>query len=329
MAVKKRIAVVGLGSIGKRHARLLNERDDVSVEVVEPNEQTIMEAENEIGDFQVHRSFDQMLKSKPNIVLIATPHRLHAEQAIKALDAGCDVFCEKPMSDNFEDAVKMKKTGDHSGKILNIGFHLHFHPGLRMVKKIVDDNELGNVVFAHAWVGTYITLVNSVSRYQQKQTGALFFDYAHQPDILYWLLGKKPNYVYASALQNGNLEFSSNPNITVINCEYDDMISSIHLNYVQMPERHSYEIVGDKGWAILDCGKNELRIGKRKNSTVETQTFTVDRDNIYRAEHQAFLDSAIGQRPPETSAEDGLISLAVCQAAIESWKTNQCVELKL
>lgn len=330
MAMKKRIAIVGLGSIGKRHARLLNERDDLQVEFVEPNPEFLSYARNHIGQLPFYDSFEACLDTAPDIVLIATPHSIHASQTIQALTAGADVFCEKPMSDSLTEALKMKQAAQSSGRILNIGFNLHFHPGLRMLKTIMTGNDLGNVLYAHAWVGTYITLVNSISHYQEKQTGALVLDYAHQSDILYWLLGKKPDYIYACALQAGDLDYSSNPNIAVINCEYKtDLISSIHLNYVQMPQRHSYEFVGDKGWAILDLDRNELRIGKRENSNVETKTFTVDHDDIYRTEHQAFLDAVEGHRSPETSAEDGLVSMAICQAAIESWKTSRRVKVQL
>ena len=125
MAVKRRIVVVGLGSIGKRHVTLLKGYENIFVEAVEPNTETAINVKKEIGDFYIHSSFDEALKTKPDVVMIATPHDLHARQTIKALNAGCYVFCEKPMSNNLDDAKEMKDTSDRSGKILNIGFHFH------------------------------------------------------------------------------------------------------------------------------------------------------------------------------------------------------------
>src|SRR4051812_9876905 len=93
MPHKLRVTVVGLGSIGKRHARLLSERADVSVEVVEPSAESLAIARPEIGDVRVHPSFDAMLDTRPDVVWIATPTPLHAQQAIAALDAGAHVFC--------------------------------------------------------------------------------------------------------------------------------------------------------------------------------------------------------------------------------------------
>lgn len=330
MAVKRRIAIVGLGSIGKRHARLLKERDDVVVEGVEPDKKILSAIKKEIGDFRIHSNFDRMLKTQPNIVLIATPHSLHAKQTMKALNAGCHVFCEKPMSNRLDDAKKMKAVADRSEKILNIGFHFHFHPALQKLKALIEKGDLGQVIHAYVRVGTYQTLVCSQSHYQARQEGALMFDYAHQPDILYWMLKEKPAAVVTNALQAGNFELSSNPNFIDVLCRHESpMMTAIHLNYAQRPDRHEYEIVGDKGWAALDVFQGTLQIALRSDSTVQTKKIRVERDDIYRAELQAFLDAVDGKRKPETSAADGLISVAVCQAALESWKKGRSVKIDL
>jgi predicted dehydrogenase len=329
MAVKRRIVVVGLGSIGKRHAILLEEYENISVEAVEPNTEAAMNVKKEIGDLYIHSSFDKALKTKPDIVLIATPHSLHARQTIKALNAGCHVFCEKPMSNSLNDAREMKEASDRSGKILNIGFHFHFHPCLQKLKCYIEQGLLGQIIHAHVRVGTYNTLACSKSRYQAEQEGALISDYAHQPDILYWLLKEKPSAVFAHGLQAGDFELTSNPNFIDIFCNYKTtLITTIHLNYAQVPERHTYEIVGDKGWAALDVSSGCLEIATCPDSVVRTEKFNIERDDLYRAEHRAFFDTVDSKRKPETSASEGLVSVAVCEAALKSWRTNQVVELK-
>lgn len=330
MAVTKRIVVVGLGSIGRRHARLLNERDDVSVEFVEPNPETLVRAREEIDYLPAYKTFEEMLEKEPDMVLIATPHNLHASQTIQALEAGIHVLCEKPMSDNLADAAGMKEAAEKSGKVLNIAFNLHFHPGLKLLKEIINSGTLGEVIHAHARVGTYITLINSITHYQTDMEGALLLDYAHQPDILYWLLGQKPTAVYASALKAGKLEYSSNPSVIAVNCEYKSpLLTTIHLNYIQMPQRHEYEIVGEQGWVVLDVDGGTLRTGLRKDRSVQIKRFDTVRDETYRMEHQAFLDAVEGKRGPESSAADSMVSLAVCDAALKSWRSHQRIKVQL
>ncbi|MFB3825233.1 MAG: Gfo/Idh/MocA family protein [Bryobacteraceae bacterium] len=329
MAVKPRIAVVGLGSIGRRHARLLLARPDVAVEVVEPSAAALAFAQTQLGPLNAHTSFDAMLASAPEMVLIASPTNFHADQTVAALASGAHVFCEKPMSGNLADAVRMKQAADAAGRILNIGFHLHFCEGLVALKRVIAEGRLGTVLHAHMRVGTYITLVNSASRYQMRQEGSLMLDYSHQPDLLWWLFGAVPRTVYTAGFEGGNIELTSRPNVAAILCEYDTpFLATIHLNYLQMPERHEYEIVGDEGWAVFDFNRGLLRVGRRRDQSVAESLHGTEKDDMVRAEQQAFLDAAAGRRAPETSASDGLISTAICEAAVESWRARRPVEVQ-
>ena len=99
-----RVVVIGTGSIGKRHGRLLCERSDLSVELCEPSAAalaaTLADPEESFwaADLETHSSLEAALASKPDAVVLCTPHTLHAQQAIAALDAGVHVLCEKPMA---------------------------------------------------------------------------------------------------------------------------------------------------------------------------------------------------------------------------------------
>lgn len=329
MAIKYRIVIVGLGSIGLRHARLLGERNDVRVEILEVNPAVAAAAKETLGDVTNHASFDDMLATKPDIVWLATPTPLHAAQSIRALEAGIHVFCEKPMTATLEEARLVTSVVQKTGLAFGVGFILHFGKGMQLLKGLIDEGELGNVLHLHARVGTYITLVNSLSRYQASHPGSLFFDYSHQADLVYWLLNRRPESVYAPGFEGGKMEFSSNPNVADIILQYDaPLISHIHLNYIQMPQRHCYEVTGDEGWAVLDYEQGMLRVGHKKSQSVDTINFRQDRDDIFRAEHTAFLDTVAGLRTPETSATDGLVSTAICEAILKSWKNGKKIRIE-
>jgi len=308
---------------------LLHQREDVRVEILEPRKDILAEVRDELGQLTEHRSFEEMLKSSPDIVWIASPTHLHAEQTIAALDAGCHVFCEKPMCHNAVEGRKMKLVAERSGRILNIGFNLHFHPGLMRLKRLIDDGDLGTILHIHARVGTYSTLLNSLSRHQATHEGSLMLDYAHQPDLFYWFLDEIPSHVHCFGLRGGELEFSSNPNVATLTYLFHrPLLATLHLNYVQLPERHEYEIVGDLGTAILDANDGNLRIGRRRTGETTIERFELDRDQMYRAEHEAYLLTIDGKRKAESPPEVGLVSTAVCEAAIESWKTGRKVEVQ-
>ena len=324
----KSVIIVGFGSIGRRHARLLRQRGDLTVSVCESEVEALECGYEETGELPAYRSFEEALAAKPDVMLIATPHSLHADMTVRALEGGAHVLCEKPMSDNLNDARRMHDAAMRAVRVLNVGFHLHFHPGLRRLREMIHSGMLGNIVHAHAHVGSYVTLVHSRSRYQARMKGALLLDYAHQPDLLYWMLRKKPRGVYTAASQAGNMEPTANPNVLTTVCDYDaPMISTITLNYVQHPEQHDYRIVGDRAWVFWDGATGRIIVGSRETGTTHEETFATDRDRWYREEHQAFFDAVAGKRAPESPPEDAIVSIEVIEAAIKSWENRTRVSL--
>jgi predicted dehydrogenase len=322
----RRIVVVGCGSIGRRHARLLARRPDVRVELCDSNGDCLAAAAAEVEGARCHADFADMLASRPEMVVIATPHAFHAEQTIAALRAGTHVLCEKPMSDNLADAQRMREAAAGGRPVLDVGFTMHFHPAARRLRELIASGELGAVMHVHCHVGTYGTLVNSVSRHQANLEGALLFDYAHQPDLLHWILDAEPRGVYVAAVLGGDLPLRSNPNVLSLTLDYPTpLLTTIHLNYVQMPQRHYYEVVGDRAWAALDMETNRLRIGRRQEQAETTETFTLERDQLFEAEHQAFLDAVDGRRAPESPAPSAIVSMQIIDAALRSWKQSQRV----
>ncbi|MDZ7636862.1 MAG: Gfo/Idh/MocA family oxidoreductase [Bryobacterales bacterium] len=326
MAVKRRVAIAGLGSIGQRHARLLRERPGLQLEVVEPSAELVDSVLRDYPETRVHRDFEEMIASKPDVVWIASPTSFHAAQSIAALRAGAHVFCEKPMSDSPEDAAAVKQAADASGRIFNVGFVLRFAPPLIQLRKLIVNGELGRIVHLHARVGTYVTLLNSRSHYQTERPGSLFFDYSHQPDIFYWLSGLIPSEVSVFGITAGSLPYRSDPNVADIVYRYaGDLLATIHLNYVQMPECHDYEIVGDEGWARVSFPESRVVHGTHASGSSVVTEIPHLRDDIFRAQQQAFFDAIDGRCAPSSPARDGLIAASICAATFESWQRGVAV----
>lgn len=328
----RRIIVVGLGSIGRRHARLLHSRGDLAVELCEPESSNLDLAYAEVGKLPTYRTYAEAWRTRPDMMLIATPHDLHCAQTVQALESGIHVLCEKPMSDRLEDARAMLAAGElarqRSGAVLSIGFMLHFHPLMARLKQLIAEGTLGTILQAHYSVGSYITLVNSRSRYQANLEGALLLDYAHQPDVIHWLLGEKPRGIYMAAAQGGQFEHTSMPNVLALTCDYArPLLTTVHLNYAQMPQRSACEIIGDAGWALAEIEKQTLRIGLRADGSESEEKFPLERDDLYRTEHQLFLDAVAGLAEPSSPASEAIVSMEIADAALRSWREGRRVEL--
>ena len=244
-----KLCLVGAGSIGRRHLRLLAEREDVALCVVELNEQCKAAVSQEFPQMPFFDSMEAAITDGGcEAVIIATPHRTHAPLAIQALELGAHVFVEKPMSDSLEDCVALLNTARQSDKIVSVGFMFRFDPFVQKVKEIIDSGRIGKILHYSSRFATYNTLRCSVTRHQEHTPYSLVMDCIHDSDLIYHFTGRIPDYAYSVAYKAGDLPLSSPQNFidTVYRYEDKSMGAHIHFNYVQHPQIHDLQIVGQR-----------------------------------------------------------------------------------
>eukprot|EP01052_Picozoa_sp_SAG31_P041463 SAG31_NODE_6293_length_2079_cov_1.852525_2_plen_355_part_00 len=345
-----RVIVVGVGSIGRRHARLLCARSSgpaaghrVEVELCEPSAAMLALAVEEgwAAGLPVHATFQDALGSKPDAMVLCTPHSVHAEQAIAALDAGVHVLTEKPLCATLVEAEEIRAAAAKSTAVLAVGYTLHYHPVLRKAREMVSSGELGTLVHIHWHIGSLRTLMNSKSNYQEHLLGALILDYAHQPDNILWMcstLGTpdRPVSVYAAGSQLGSLPKTSNPNaVALVYTFASGMLATVNLNYVQHPDTGELTIIGDKGWlsvADLSAQPAALKIGKidsfgtSNEMAMDVIELPYDRDDMFKEEHSMFLACCVGDRAkPETTVDDAVVTQQMIVLGTQSWESGQPV----
>lgn len=330
MVKKLNLCLVGCGSIGRRHLRLLKERKDVEVCIAEPFEKSYERIKADFPDVKRYTSMKEAVENeKLDAVLIATPHTLHSDMTIEALSYGLNVFCEKPMSDNLRECVKMKEAVEKSGKIFSVGFMFHFDPFIQKVKEIIDSKKLGNILHYYSRFASYNTLLCSVTKHQKDTPYSVIMDCIHDSDLLYYLTGKVPDYAFSNAYKAGDLELSSPQNFfeTVYRFKNGDFGASTHFNYVEHPQVHSLEIVGDKGYIIGDFMSAKITVGTidGKVETIETPR---DFDNVYRAEWEHFIKALKGEVEPENQAKDAIYSILLMYAQRESAEKQKEVDIR-
>ncbi len=317
---KLKFCLAGVGSIGRRHLRLLLERGDIDVCVAEPSDASWSRAAGECGAVERFHSLEDALDAgRPDAVVIATPHGMHAAMAVQALRAGAHVFCEKPMSDSLEDCVKMLRAAEQSDRVFSVGFMFHFDPFVQKVKALIDGGRIGRVVHWSSRFATYNTLLCSVTRHQAHTPYALIMDCIHDTDLLCWLTGRVPDRVFSSAIRAGELELSSPQNI--IDCVYrwdsGDLAASTHFNYVQHPQVHTLEIAGDRGYIQGDFMAPSITIGCI-DGTIERIPMSRNFDDVYRAEWDHFVRAVRGEAAPENPAGSAIYPTLLMQAQRES-----------
>lgn len=158
-----RVAVAGLGFMGKTHLGIYNSLDNVEIaalcDIVEENlNLKSLDAGGNIeassGDIDLsaaekYTEFDKMLEAGGfDFVDLCLPTFLHADYTVKALKKGFHVFCEKPMALSRKETKKMLDAVKSSGKLFSVGQCLRFWPVYREIKKILDSGKYGKVRYA-------------------------------------------------------------------------------------------------------------------------------------------------------------------------------------
>jgi UDP-N-acetyl-2-amino-2-deoxyglucuronate dehydrogenase len=192
---EKRIkfAVVGCGHVGKRHADMISRNEDTELVAlcdILPEEQTGTES----FDVPYFSSMDDMLSScDTDVVSVCTPNGLHAEHALKALEAKKHVVCEKPMALKKSDceAIIFKALQVH--KQVFCVMQNRYSPPANWLKQLVESKALGHVFMVQ--LNCYW---NRDERYYKADSwkgkldmdgGVLFTQFSHFIDMLYWLFG--------------------------------------------------------------------------------------------------------------------------------------------
>jgi predicted dehydrogenase len=147
---KVRIGVIGAGSIGKHHVGTYQKV--AGVEVVAVADPAVQAAEAVAKQFNIPNVFsshqDMLAKVELDGVSVCTPNCLHAQQTVDALKAGVNVLCEKPMSTTVKEAEAMVRAARAAKKVLMLGFVRLFDSGVEVVRKYLDDGQLGKVYHA-------------------------------------------------------------------------------------------------------------------------------------------------------------------------------------
>lgn len=143
---KLRAVVVGCGNISSRHLDFIAESDKSVLVAVCDNVMEKADKKAELYGVKAFYDFDEMLKNcEFDVLHICTPHYLHAEMAIKAMNLGKHVLCEKPLAITYDDAVKMCECAEKNNVYLGTCFQNRYNESSQYIKKLLQSGEMGEI----------------------------------------------------------------------------------------------------------------------------------------------------------------------------------------
>ncbi|HEV7804262.1 MAG TPA: GNAT family N-acetyltransferase [Solirubrobacteraceae bacterium] len=321
-----RVAVLGQGSIGRRHARLLHELGH-EVTVFDPAGVT----EGLAPAVQVAASAQAALAAA-DAALVATPTALHPAHAREALQAGLPTLVEKPLATCAADARELERLAAERGLALGVAMNLRFHPGPATVRRLVQAGEIGTVLRASVTFGSWLPGwrpgVDYRTTYSARAElgGGILLDAIHELDYLTWVLGPVAR-VSASLRQLSDLQLAGVEDVATLDLELAcGAQATVTLDYLDREYHRGCRIVGSEATLQWDWASEQVACTLAGGERV-LHPAPNDIDATYRDELADFVCAVQAGRRPATDASAARRTLEVVDAARESAATGRVVDV--
>lgn len=341
MVEKLGVGVIGCGNLSRHcHLPRLRGMDQVElvgvVDVIEERARDAAE-ENEIGFYS--SNLDELLaKGDLDAVLVVTSTHNHAEATIRAAQAGKHVFCEKPMASTLESAQEMIRACNEAGVKLGVAQCRRFDNEWLKLRELLQNGAIGRPVVWRVIAASGGAREPSWFKEAGKGQGT-FVDLAvHHLDFARYTFGEV-DWVFASTQEWQPVSTAPDTGTVIIRFKSgDEMTLSWSMGIMPgVVGGHLHDVIGPGpgiGGAISFPGPMFYRVLNEEPFGLtlhlpngQTQLAPYERNDMYVDEWLDFVDAVLHDREPAVPGEEGMASLAVGLAALESGKTRQVVRL--
>jgi len=254
-------------------------------------------------------------------VHIATPVYLHCEHVIQAAEHGKHVLCEKPMALNVDECKRMMDACQQNGVCLEICFLLRFHPDYCMIKQLMENGDLGEIIEARVSLLKWYPIEAGLWRRDPVMAGGgVLMDMgAHAIDLLSFLLGdvSKVSALVSSRIGKWDVEETA----TVLMQTKDGAHTLASTSFVVSHAGNMLEVYGTKGSIFVGGGKTRIHIDD------SVREISSSGGSFYREQVEHFARYMAGEETPITPGIAGLKNIQIISAAYESARTGSTVAI--
>ena len=320
-----KVAIVGVGFMGKLYARILKQIPAAQLVAVcdldeAPLKLFAAEQGMAVGVFPGGDA-EAMLRRHPEIdaVFICTPEDGHAEAACLAANAGKHLFIEKPLATTIEDGKAIAAAVRGAGVKCMVGFCLRFDPRYSGAKDAVSRGEIGPVVHLYARRNSPLFILKRIGG---RASGTNWVG-SHDIDIMLWINESPVKSVFARDAGTASAEFPVEQAITS-SLRFEDGSVAVLENVwgtVAYPGRHDrieFQVNGARGTIEIHPVETGLGVFREGSAaypdTVYMPLLQGKIAGVYREEVEYFIELVRGVRAPFSTVEDGLKALVVSDA---------------
>ena len=338
---KVRFAVVGVHSIAKHHIdgiRKLPQAELIAVCDIHEEYAKARAAENGLDKYYL--DYDQMLADGGfDCVVICTPDQVHAEQAVKALEAGYHVLCEKPLAMKMEDVAAIVAAAKKASKKFMVGQVCRKTPAFIAAKQLVEAGELGELFMVESEYAHNYDIIEDIDGWRRDPVNLRYpivGGGCHAMDLLRWIAGD-PTEVFCYA------NHIALPHWPVDDCylavmKYPKGVIGKVMTSIGCHRPYTMRTVlyGTKGTLVVDNTSPTMTLyrdltysksgGKPSTRYLPTEIPVSVNNHNMTAEIEDMCHVILNDAPIECDVIQGANTVALCQAAVRSAATGKpCV----
>jgi UDP-N-acetylglucosamine 3-dehydrogenase len=327
--MRLRAGLVGLGMMGRHHARVLGSLDDVDlVAVADP----AGDPNGVAAGHEVLSSVDKLIATGIDYCVVAVPTVYHEEIGLALADAGVHALVEKPLAPGASGAFRLAEAFESRGLIGAVGHIERYNPALQQARARLDAGELGGIYqIVTRRQGPFPARIADVGVVKDLAT--------HDLDLTAWVTSQRFVSVAArTALRSGRRHEDL---VAVVGHLTDGTVTSHLVNWLSPLKERVTVITGEKGTFVADTLSADLTF--YANGTVATEwdpvtsfrgvsegdviRFAFAKPEPLRTEHLAFRDAVLGRDSYVVTMRQGLDTVSVGDAVLRSASEGVTVNL--
>jgi predicted dehydrogenase len=338
---KLKAVIIGLGKMGLSHAAIVGANPNVDMIAICDTSSLVLDAFKKFSKTKTYSDYQKMIDTEvPDFVIIATPTKYHYPMAKYALEKGVHVFCEKPFTLTSVQGKELMELAIKKSLVNQVGFHNQFIGTFRELKRLLDQNILGELVhFNGEAYGPVVTKEKgSTWRSIPEEGGGCLYDYAsHVINLIQEVIGR-PDKVYGTILKSIYSKGVEDAVFSLLKLQ-NGLSGTLLVNWSDETYRKmstSLTVQGKKGKII--CDATEIKIYLKEPSASEkldkgwTIKYITDfaipvnfylRGEEYSAQIDYFVDCIKNKKQAKyNSFEQALFTDKVIEMIVENAKNN-------
>ncbi|PYD00205.1 gfo/Idh/MocA family oxidoreductase [Microbacterium esteraromaticum] len=324
-----RAGLLGVGMMGRHHARVLRELDGVDlVAIADPGG----DPHGVAGDLEILPDIDALIAAGIDLAVVAVPTRFHEDAALKLASAGVHTLVEKPIAQTLEAGQRMVDAFKDAGLVGAVGHIERFNPALQELRRRIEAGELGAV---------YQVVTRRQGPFPSRiaDVGVAKDLASHDVDLTAWVVQSDYDRVFAQTAFKSGREHEDM--ITITGRTKSGVIVNNIVNWLSPMKERLTVVTGEKGAFVADTSTGDLTFYANGTIPLEWESvssfrgvsegdvtrYAFAKREPLRVEHEAFRDAVLGVRLDVVTMEEGLRTLAVVEAALESSSTGEARRL--